>query len=57
MHKKANHSFDSEVLEELNSVADKMSVNKSKVLNEILKKGLAEIRELNYNFSEFIGGK
>lgn len=56
MHKKANHSFDLETLEELNRVAKEMNVNKSKVLNEILKKGLAEIRELNYNFSEFVKG-
>ena len=56
MHKKANHSFNAETLEELNRISEIVQVNKSKVLDEILKKGLKEIRDLNYNFSEFIRG-
>lgn len=61
MTTKKNYSLDSEVVKELIEISNKMGVAQSQILNVSLKKGLEEIKKLNYNYSEFLkkvnGGK
>ena len=61
MTTKKNYSLDSDLVKELIEIAKKMDVAQSSILNTSLKKGLEEIRKLNYNYSEFLkkvnGGK
>jgi len=61
MTTKKNYSLDSELVKELIETSNKIGVAQSQILNVSLKKGLEEIRKLNYNYSEFLkkvnGGK
>jgi len=61
MTTKKNYSLDSELVDELIKISNKIGVAQSQILNVSLKKGLEEIRKLNYNYSEFLkkvnGGK
>lgn len=54
MKTKMNYSLDSEVVEELRIIADKMGTKQSKLLNKALKNAFEEIKKLNYNYSEFM---
>ena len=57
MKTKMNYSLDSELVEELKRISDKIGVAQSKILNETLSQGLAERKRLNYNYSKFIKGE
>ena len=57
MKTKMNYSLDSELVEELKRISEKIGVAQSKILNETLAQGLAEIKRLNYNYSKFIKGE
>lgn len=54
MKVKQNFSLDSETLQELKKLSDIMKVSQSAILNETLKRGMAEIKAMNYNFSKYL---
>lgn len=54
MKTKMNYSLDSELVNELKRVSDKIGVAQSKILNEALANALDDIKRLNYNFTKFI---
>lgn len=54
MKKKHNYTLDSELVDELKRISDKIGVAQSKILNEALANALDDIKKLNYNYSKFI---
>lgn len=54
MKTKMNYSLDSDLVNELKSISDKIGVAQSKILNEALAQGIAEIKKLNYNYSKYV---
>lgn len=54
MKTKHNYTLDSELVEELKIISDKIGVAQSKILNESLKRAIKDIKKLNYNYSEFM---
>ena len=54
MKTKMNYSLDSELVNELKRISDKIGVAQSKILNEALANALDDIKRLNYNFTKFI---
>lgn len=59
MRKKADvHiSLEHDTLKELNELKDLMKIERSPLVEGILLKGIERIRELNYNFTEFMNEK
>lgn len=54
MKKKHNYTLDSELVDELKRISDKIGVAQSKILNEALANALDDIKKLNYNYSKFM---
>ena len=56
MRKKADiHvSIEHEILDDLNTMSDKMKMARSTLLEGIIVEGIKELERLNYNFTQFI---
>lgn len=54
MKTKMNYSLDSDLVNELKKISDKIGVAQSKILNEALAQGISEIKKLNYNYSKYV---
>ena len=59
MRKKADvHiSIERDTLNKLNEMKDKLMIERSTMIEIILIKGMEQIKELNYNFTEFMNKK
>lgn len=59
MRKKADiHiSIERDTLNKLNEMKDKLMIERSTMIENILVRGMEQIKELNYNFTEFMNKK
>lgn len=57
MKTKMNYSLDSDLVNELKKISDKIGVAQSKILNEALSQAISEIKKLNYNYSKYVKEK
>lgn len=54
MKKDIHISIENEILSDLNRMSEKMKMSRSILLEGIIVRGMQEIKNLNYNFTQFI---
>lgn len=54
MKKDIHVTIEDKILADLNEMSEKLKVTRATLLEGIAEKGIKEIRELNYNFTQFM---